>query len=352
MIPGQRFASAMSLALTLAVTAVLLQPRVACAGDTDAMVLLERMRSAATSGNYRGTMVFSAGGSISSARVWHYCVGDQTYESLEAQDGRQQRVLRHNDELRTYWPQTHMVVVERRVPLAGWSAKPQAIEERALDSYALRVEGRARVAGRDADVVLLEPRDALRFAQRLWTDRATGLMLRADVLGSGNTVLETAAFSEIEIGIRPDPQRVLQEMRPVEGGPQSRVGSRAASAAVASDAEWRVLRPSQRSTNLEAEGWTMKAGVPGFRLASCAVRGIESEGREVSVLQAVYSDGLTHVSLFLEPYRAGQGRDAAQAQLGATRTVTRRLGEYRITVIGDAPAATLRRFADALEPLR
>lgn len=370
MIAGQRLAPVASLAVSLvaslAVTAALLQPLTAQAADNDALLRLERMRSAAMTGNYRGTMVFSTGGSISSARVWHYCVGDQTYERLEAQDGRQQRVLRHNDELRTYWPQTHRVVLERRVPLAGWSAKPQAIEERALDSYALRVEGQARVAGREAEVLLLEPRDALRYAQRLWTDRATGLMLRADVLGAGNAVLETAAFSEIEIGVKPDPQRVLQDMRSIDSAPQARAAARTGNGAAstghgavrsgdavtAAAGDWRVLRPQQRSTQLEAEGWTMKAGVPGFRLASCAVRGIESDGEEVSVLQAVYSDGLTHVSLFLEPYRAGRHHDAARAQLGATRTVTRRLGEHWITVVGDAPAATLKRFADALEPLR
>ena len=33
---------------------------------------------------------------------------------------------------------------------------------------------------------LLEPRDALRYAQRLWADVATGLMLRADVIGFGS----------------------------------------------------------------------------------------------------------------------------------------------------------------------
>ena len=43
-------------------------------------------------------MVFSsAGGMLSSARVWHFFVGDQTYERLGALDGRQQHIVRHND---------------------------------------------------------------------------------------------------------------------------------------------------------------------------------------------------------------------------------------------------------------
>lgn len=332
----------------LALAGALLAPG-AGAGEPDARMLLERMRSAASVGNYQGTIVFSASGSISSSRIWHYCVGDQTYERLEAQDGRLQRVFRHNDEVRTFWPQARVAVVERREPLAGWSTKPQAIEERALESYALREEGEARVAGRAARVLVLEPRDALRYAQRLWVDRASGLMLRADVLAPGQGVLETAAFSEIEIDVRPDPQRVLQGMRSAEqptatrgDGAERREGGDT----------WQVLRPAQRRTQLEAEGWTLKAQVPGFRLASCALRGIAYGSSELPVLQAVFSDGLTHVSLFVEPYRAERHRGAVQARLGATSTVTRRLDEHWVTVVGDVPVATLERFAAALERRR
>ena len=65
----------------------------------------------------------------------------------------------------------------------------------------MRREGRERVAGRDADVLLLQPRDEWRFAQRIWADQDTGLMLRADIVGPGRAVLESSAFSEVEIGV-------------------------------------------------------------------------------------------------------------------------------------------------------
>ncbi|MFN9766994.1 MAG: MucB/RseB C-terminal domain-containing protein [Pseudomonadota bacterium] len=371
---------------------VALLPVTACAGETDARGWLERMRNAATSGTYQGTMVFSAGGSMSSTRVWHYCVGDQTFERLEAQDGRHQRVFRHNEEVRTVWPQDRVAVVEKREPLAGWGTTPQQVEPSALENYELRAEGSARVAGRDAAVFLLEPRDGLRFAQRLWADRGTGLMLRADVLGpapagASRPVLETAAFSEIEIGVRPQPEAVLQAIRRIDaaaarldaqetarsgsaraeppgrsgpaaslrapGRPEASSALRAEPAPADERAEvWHVVRPPQRRADLEAEGWTLRQQVPGFRLAGCVVRGIESAGQPVSVLQAVFSDGLTHVSLFVEPYRSDRHRSEMQAQFGAAHTVMRRLGEHWVTVIGDVPAATLKLFADALERRR
>lgn len=305
---------------------------------SDARVWLARIHSAASSGNYLGTMVFSVGGTMSSSRVGHYAVGDQTYEHLEALDGRQQRVLRHNDIVHTLWPQARVAVIERRETLAAWSTTPQEVDPQALDQYEFRREGSARLAGRDAAVILLEPRDALRYAQRLWADMATGLMLRADVLGVAaapggeRAVLESTAFSEIAIGIKPQPDTVLQEIR----NPRKLDG-------------YRVVRPQQQRTALEAEGWTLPRPVPGFKLSGCVRRGMDTAGDDEPVLQAVFTDGLTHVSLFVEPFKPKRHRSEMQARQGATGTLMQRRGDYWVTVVGDVPPNTLKLFVDALE---
>jgi sigma-E factor negative regulatory protein RseB len=317
-----------------------LLPAVALAQPADAQAgaepraWLARMQSAAATTNYQGTMVFSTGAAMSSSRVWHYCVGDQCYERLEALDGRQQNIIRHNDSVQTIWPQSRVTVLEKRETLAPWSTTPQAVDPRALDQYELRREGQARVAGRDAAVLLLEPRDVLRYAQRLWADLASGLMLRADMLGAGapRPVLESTAYSEVEIGVRPQPELVLGAARKLDG--------------------YRVLRPQQRRTTLEAEGWAVARPVGGFRLAGCLHRGMDSAGDEEPVLQAVFSDGLTHVSLFIEPFRPQQHRAESQAQQGATASLSARRGEHWITAVGDVPPATLKLFADAVERRR
>jgi len=140
----------------------------------DARAWLSRIHAAASSGNYHGTMVFSADGALSSSRVWHYCVGDQTYEKLETLDGRQQRIVRHNDAVYTVWPQARLAVVEKREALGAWSTTPQTVQPQALDQYELRPNGSARVAGREATVFMLEPRDGLRYAQGCGPTRPPG----------------------------------------------------------------------------------------------------------------------------------------------------------------------------------
>jgi sigma-E factor negative regulatory protein RseB len=300
----------------------------------DARSWIARIHAAASSGNYEGTMVFSAGGALSSSRVWHYCVGDQVYEKQEALDGRQQRIVRHNDSVHTLWPQSRVAVVEKREALGVWSTTPQTVDPRALEQYELRPDGSARVAGREATVFLLEPRDALRYAQRLWADQATGLMLRADVIGPGaeRPVIESTAFSEIAIGVKPQPETVLKAIRRID--------------------DYRIVRPRQKRTTLEAEGWALARPVSGFRLAGCLRRGMETAGENEPVLQAVFSDGLTHVSVFLEAYDPQRHRNEIQVRQGATATLTRRQGGHWVTVVGDVPPSTLPLFVDAIERRR
>jgi sigma-E factor negative regulatory protein RseB len=90
----------------------------------DARAWIQRIYAAANTGNFQGTLIFSAGGTLSSSRVAHYTVGDQVYEQLDALDGREQRILRHNDAVQTLWPKTRTAVVEKRETLPGWSTTP------------------------------------------------------------------------------------------------------------------------------------------------------------------------------------------------------------------------------------
>ena len=63
----------------------------------DAKTWLERIHQAASQRNYRGTLVFSAAGNVSSSRIAHYCEGPHQYERIDAMDGQMRRVFRHDD---------------------------------------------------------------------------------------------------------------------------------------------------------------------------------------------------------------------------------------------------------------
>ena len=51
-------------------------------------VWLTRIHEAAGKQNFQGTFVVSGGGAVSSARIAHYCEGNNQYERIESLDGR------------------------------------------------------------------------------------------------------------------------------------------------------------------------------------------------------------------------------------------------------------------------
>lgn len=296
---------------------------------------LTRIHQAASHQNFQGTFVVTSGGVVSSARIAHFCEGPNQFERSETLDGQARLVFRHNDTVHTVWPANKVALIEQRSLTASFPALLQVGDDRIADFYEVRPQGFERVAGHEAEVLVVKPKDALRYGYRLWADRASGLLLRADVLGDRSEVLESSAFSDVVIGVKSQPDSVLGPMRKLEG--------------------YRVARHAMTPTQLEAEGWTLRQPVPGFRQVSCVKRpmqgagGARQDAADPQAVQAIYSDGLTYVSVFIEPFNPQRHTRQVLASVGATQTLMQQQGDWWVTVVGDVPSSTLRAFAKRLE---
>jgi sigma-E factor negative regulatory protein RseB len=309
------------------------------APEREVRAWLMRIHDAATHRNFQGTFVVSGGGAVSSARIAHFCEGPNQFERSESLDGQARHVFRHNDVVTTLWPTTHVATIEQRTLLSEFPALLQAGDDRITEFYELRKQGAERIAGHEANVLVVKPRDGYRYGYRLWAEQTTGLLLRADVLGERNEVLESSAFSDVAIGVKPQPESVLAPMKKLEA--------------------YRVLRPVLTPTKLEAEGWVQRQSVPGFRQVSCVKRPMDTAGladqaatSDPQVLQTIYADGLTYVSVFIEPFNAQRHTRPMLASVGPTQTLMQQQGDWWVTVIGDVPPATLKLFAKGLERLK
>ena len=255
-------------------------------------------------------------------------------------------MFRYNDVVHTVWPAARLAVIEQRDLLSSFPALLQAGDDRIGEFYEVRGLAPDRVAGHDANVLQVQPKDSYRYGYRLWADQASGLLLRADVISERGDVLETSAFSEVSIDVKAQPESVLQPMKKLE-----------------KLEGYRIVRPTLTPTSLEAEGWTLRVGVPGFRQVSCVKRPIEGaspddrvpsapvakEHPSALVLQTIFSDGLTYVSVFIEPFDPQRHTRAMSTAVGPTQTLMQQQGDWWVTVIGDVPPSTLRQFAKGLE---
>jgi sigma-E factor negative regulatory protein RseB len=310
--------------------------------DKETRAWLRRIQEAAHKRGFSGTFVFSVGGAMSSARITHYGQGQNQFERVDSLDGPPRQLLRHNDTVHTVWPQSGVVVVEKRDSRFTFPALSLGADEQVFANYdVLTYQGMERVAGRDAMVLLLKPKDEHRYGYRLWSDKVSGLLLRADVVGERNEVLESSAFSEVTIGVKAQPEQILSAIKKLSA--------------------YRSIKTQLAPTSLDAHGWQLRALVPGFREIRCFERpwggsqdtGGNERSQQVVVstkaLQVIYSDGLTHVSVFVEPFDGARHGRQSLAPLGATRTFSMRQADWWITSVGDVPMATLRSLALGLQ---
>jgi sigma-E factor negative regulatory protein RseB len=294
---------------------------------------LMRMHEATRHRSFMGTLVVSAGASMSASRIWHVCDGSQQMERIDTLTGTPRSTLRRNNEVITFSPETRTALVEKRDSLGLFPDLLRTPSNQIPEFYGVREKGVERVAGHLADVVEIYPKDSWRFGYRIWSEQKTGLVVKLQTLGEQNALLEQTAFSELQLEAPVSMDKLSKQMNDTKG--------------------YELQRPVLRKTTPEAEGWRLKEPVPGFLSMSCHTReSAGSKGAAQAPMQWVLSDGLASVSLFVEPFDEKRHVAEKSAVNGATHSLTRRLGSHWLTAMGEVPPATLKRFAQSLERTR
>ena len=292
---------------------------------------LSRVHQAARQSIYTGTFVVSAGGNMASAKIWHFCDGSQQLERVESLSGTPRAIFRRNDQVVTFFPASRIAVAEVRESLGLFPNLLKSSDSSIGDFYRLKVLGQERIAGFDAEVAQLVPNDRLRYGYRVWNEKKTGLIIQLQTLDLDGKVLEQAAFSELQLDAV------------VNVGKLSRMGN--------TDG-YRVLRPDLQKTSAEAQGWALHKEVDGFKPMGCYQRPVAvlAGGNASGTMQWIFSDGVATVSLFVEAFDPRRHlREGATDMGGATHTLTRRINDWWVTVVGEVPPTTLNLFAQALE---
>jgi sigma-E factor negative regulatory protein RseB len=285
---------------------------------------LQAIQAAAQRNNYTGTIVYQRGDDVRSSRIVHYFDGNGVRERVQTLDGRPREFIRQGDEVQCLYPKVHRVVIEKSGSRPAFPALSQAGLGHVLEHYALTQGDVERVAGIECRVLRLVPRDALRYGYRLWVDPTSGLLLKVQVLAADNSVMEQIAFSDVRIG---DPISAAQ-LRPSW-----------------STAGWDVVRHPSHEVELSRQGWTVTAP-EGFHILTEVERSLGSDPARAA-LQAVYTDGLATVSVFIEPGAVQSDPEPAQRH-GTLSAFMRQVGDARVTVVGEVPPTTAQSFAESV----
>jgi len=295
---------------------------VAEAQSPETLTWLRKINEATQKLSYTGTFVYQNGARSETSRITRYVDPTTDIERLEVIDGMPREIVRTRDTVRCYLPGLRLVKVDRRTERDFPAVLPERITALARH-YDITLGEKTRIANHECQAVVLTPRDNLRYGYRLYADTNSGMLLRAVTMDAAGEPVEQFTFTELTIG------RVTRDM--VKG----RFAAR----------DWRVEDAGAAPAKLA--GWGLSAELPGFEKVVELKRRL---GESRSAGQVVYSDGLAAVSVFIEslegrsdPVRTGL------ASMGAIHIYTREVANHMVTVVGEAPAASVQRIADAVE---
>ena len=288
-------------------------------------LLLSRIQQAAQRENYSGTFVHQQNNQVQSSRITHLADRTGEHEKLELLDGQTREFIRNNEDVQCFVPDSKLIVVEKRAKYDSFPGLLTSQPVEVQQFYRYVDAGVDRVAGRPARAIRLEATDGKRYGYRLWFDRDTYLLLKAQTIGERNAVLEQVAFTDVSIGQSIDKSRVKPSFDKTDG--------------------WRVETSNMTPVDLTSAGWVVRQPTAGFRKVMEVRRAFG--GRE-DIGQMVFSDGLAAISVFIEtsaPNNAVEG----DAEKGPMHVVTRRSGKHWLTVVGDAPKESVLQMARSVE---
>jgi sigma-E factor negative regulatory protein RseB len=298
------------------------------AAEQDGLTWLTKMANASRKLNYSGTFVYQYGDRIETSRIVHFVnpAGGE-FEKLETLDGPPREIIRTNDQVTCYRPDTQTVIIEKRSARRFPAVFPDQLVGVA-DNYAVNVGDMDRVAGYDCQVVVLVPKDSLRYGHQFCAEAASGLPLRARTLSEKNLLLESFAFTEVRLGGRFSRDQV-----------RSRYADKSR--------KWKVDHSCLVLSDVPADtGWTLTRQPAGFKKLTELKRSIAGRGAVVSHI--VYSDGLAAISVFIEPLPKNRPARSLSHQ-GAVNIYVRPMADHMVTVLGETPAATVMQVANSLE---
>ena len=296
----------------------------ALAAADEPQVWLNRMNEALTTRNYDGVFFHVHGGRMETLRVIHRVDGRSVTERVVSLDGSGREFIRRDNELTCFLPDKRTVLVEKRNnegPLLG--ALPKLDQATAAMYEITGGAQRSRLMGRDARLVLVNPRDGYRYGYRLWIDEATAMPLKTQLCDERGDVIEQIVFSNLSMPAS-IPDSAFEPEVDTRG--------------------FRWLRNDQtRVASTSPVLWDALRLPPGFQLTTRGQQAMPGSKHAVSHL--VFSDGIASVSVFVESREGSEPSMAGTTQLGSSSAYSTIVDGHQVTAVGEVPATTVRFIA-------
>lgn len=304
-------------------------PVVVFADDTEftAQKLINQMSHAARNLNYDGIFIYQRGGQMDTMRLIHKVNSDGEYERLVSLTGNAREVIRNNESVTCIFPDDKIVMVEKSRPGKFLSVQLPKSTEKIDEHYTFSITGQDRIAGQEAWVINIAPKDDYRYGYQLWINKKNYLLLKSVLKNSFGFSLEQMIFTQLEV-LEDIPDELLQASITGKGYTwYNNIG----------------LTAVQDKNNSH---WQINWMPSGFSMSDYEKQPMAAAGNPVEHM--VFTDGLAIVSVFIEKLGKQPVVVTGASKRGAVNTFARLANGYQVTAVGEVPQTTVEKMANSI----
>lgn len=300
--------------------------------DYDAWNMLQKAAVAARALSYEGIFVCQSSQKTRAVQITHLYNGKNEFARNIVLDGSPREVLSQGGDLVIYNPKNEKVIIEKRHGQNMFPAMLPLNLESVKESYALQLGAQERVADRQAQILMLEPKDGLRYSYQFWIDIEFGLLLKSVMFNQQHQIIENIAFNQLSLLNTVD----LDWFKPKIDHQKKYVMEE--EQVILSDAKFPVT-------------WELKELPAGYHKVTQMHRMVP--GKPSPVMHVIFSDGLASVSLFIEPAVKNMKSKSRESKAvliknGNTSFYANENNGYLVTAVGEVPEATVVQIANAI----
>lgn len=281
-----------------------------------------RMLQAIDALNYQGTVAILKNGKLDTMRYVHTVENGVSQERLSTLNSPLSEIIRTSDKiLYEFQKSNNVIITPPSVRRSFFMDLPDKVED--VDAnYDFIFSGEESIALKPTQVLLIRPKDKLRYMRKIWIEKNHYLPLRFELLDSSGMALEQAVFINIEI------KKTLPLV-------------------TISDTDQVNIKHIHQLKELPfSETQFVIDNLPsGFYQVFFTRRTMRSLDKLVEHL--LLNDGFSSVSVYFE-----RGNKVALAprltQAGAINSYARQIGENRLTVLGEVPMKTVELIAKSI----
>jgi sigma-E factor negative regulatory protein RseB len=287
---------------------------------------LDRMNDAVETLSYEGTFVRVFDGNAETLHIVHRNSDGDVREKISSFGDAGREILREGQRVQCVLPERRVVLLESpdnsSSPIS--SSLPD-YSDGLKANYELASHRKGQVAQRDTQIVIIRPKDDLRYGYVLWLDQETAMPLKSQVRDETGAVVEQILFTDFEI--------------------RDSIDDSEFDSTIDTDGfRWIRSREYEDYSNDQVT-WRANELPSGFEMS--VARRSAIAGLDNPVYHLVFSDGLATVSVFVADSEADV--EEGYSRLGSTNSYSLNMRGRKVTAMGEVPRQTVRRIAASLD---